>query len=144
MNTFIKKLKLTDNLFAVFEDEGETGYLYSYSPQDRRINLDLIIYQREPRVLEPSEKDVRLLKKNDSAGVYVWDKLRGYIVFPHKKRERLKFKSADSPGISNSDLPELFTESEDGGLAATNDEMFIEDRKKYWKELAEKIESGTR
>ena len=53
-------------LFGVFEDDGETGYLYFYEPGGREVFQHLHIYDRSPK-LPIQEQDVRVVWSNVSA-----------------------------------------------------------------------------
>lgn len=105
MSEFIKDLKGKKDLFGIFEDDGDIGYLYIYSPKERKIYTDLIIYNRTSD-LQPTEDDIKIVWSNDGSkcGVYVWNKLRGYIDIVTQKRERLKFTSPESPGLTEDTL----------------------------------------
>lgn len=145
MEKFIKSTECFSDLEGVFEDDGETGYLYSYSPSERKVYWDLIIYQREPEVLEPAESEVKLIFDNKfkTLGVYVWGKLRGYITLPNVKRERLQFSSSEDAGISGFTLPEKYSEIKDTNKSNEVDldkNLFISDRENYWKDMAKKLE----
>lgn len=141
MKGFIKSITCCNGLIGVFEDDGETGYIYSYSPSERKIYWDLIIYQRESGSLEPVKDDIQLIfeKELKLLGVYVWNKLRGYVVVPNINRHRLRFSSPDDPGISNFVLPEQY--SDFIHLSASDElhvdkNLFITDREHYWKDVA--------
>lgn len=143
MKTFIKIIKCPHGLFGVFEDDGETGYLYSYLPDKREIKLDLIIYQNSLCLPAPSSNDIKLDydKKSNLCGIYVWEKLRGYIEFPALARERLKFFKPDDPGLTSAVLPEIYNKKQnDQENISINEKIFIKDRQKYWKNLAKQIE----
>lgn len=146
MDKFIKSTECSNGLVGVFEDDGETGYLYSYSPSDRKVYWDLIIYQREPEVLDPADSEVKLVFDSNlkTLGVYVWGKLRGYITLPNVKRERLQFSSSEDAGISGFSLPEKYSEIKDANetsKAKLDKNLFISDRENYWKDLAKRLEA---
>jgi hypothetical protein len=103
MSGFIKELEGRRGLFAVFEDDGETGYLYIYFPQEQKILFDLNIYTRGSKI-QPREDDVELVWTRDYTlcGARVYWKLRGYIDLKKQKRENMYFIKPDDQGINDS------------------------------------------
>src|SRR5215467_4382928 len=67
-------------LFAVFEDDGVTGYLYLYNSEEQRVTRYLHLYD-DAGELSVNPGDVRLLWSNDHSkcAVAIWGELRGII-----------------------------------------------------------------
>jgi hypothetical protein len=51
---FVTEAAGPQGLFGVFEDDGETGYLYLYEPGGREVFQHLHIYDRTPNLLVQS------------------------------------------------------------------------------------------
>jgi hypothetical protein len=80
LSEFIIETQGPPGIFGVFEDEGETGYLYVYEPDGRGIFGHLQIYVRSDRI-QPNESDVSVLWSSDQkkCGVIIWGGMRGII-----------------------------------------------------------------
>jgi len=87
---------------VVFEDDGETGYLYLFSPDAEKIEKHLHIYDRNAG-LDVSPDDVDVLWSMDElkCAVLVWGKIRGIIDLRLKKEGRAWLESRTTPGISD-------------------------------------------
>jgi hypothetical protein len=70
----------SEGVFGLFEDDGETGYLYLYEPGKREVFQHLHIYDRTPQVVVRKE-DVRIVWSSDysKCGVMIFGKMRGII-----------------------------------------------------------------
>ncbi len=109
MNDFIVDDVGPNGLACVFEDDGETGYLYLYAQDNRGILDDLHIYTRSEN-LEVNEDDVKVLWSTDGqkCGVVIWNGMRGIFDLEHNKKMAAKLVSPDSPPISDSQLLKNF------------------------------------
>ncbi len=89
-------------LFGVFEDDGETGYLYLYEPGGREVFQHLHIYDRTPNV-PVQEKDVRVVWSEDlsKVGVQIWGKMRGIINLATGQEGRVWIEDRNTPGIGD-------------------------------------------
>lgn len=69
-----------NGLAGVFEDDGETGYLYIFEPDGRGIITHLHVYDRSEKV-NVQESDVRVVWSSDGTkcGVIIWNGIRGII-----------------------------------------------------------------
>jgi hypothetical protein len=87
---------------AVFEDEGETGYLYLYSLREQTVVRYLHIYDRSKRVAVTRE-DVQVMWSEDGTkcGVAIWDKMRGIIDVALDREGRVWLENRDTPGIGD-------------------------------------------
>ena len=87
---------------AIFEDEGETGYLYLFSVGLDKIEKHLHIYDRKEG-LNISADDVEVLWSMDESkcAVMVWGKIRGIIDLRLRKEGRVWLESETTPGISD-------------------------------------------
>jgi hypothetical protein len=92
-----------DGLSVVFEDDGETGYLYLYEPDGRGVVRDLHIYNRTDEV-QPSETDVHCKWSTDMTrcGVFVWGVLRGVLDVANGTETRIPILERASQGITDS------------------------------------------
>ena len=103
-NEFIKEAAGPSGLFGVFEDDGDTGYLYIYEPEGRGVVRHLHIYDRSPEV-NVREQDVEVEWSTDlkKCGVRVWSKMRGIIDLASDREGRVWLASRETPGIGDSD-----------------------------------------
>lgn len=94
---------------AVFEDEGETGYLYLYSSREQAVVRYLHIYDRSNK-LPVSRDDVQVAWSQDGAkcGVLIWGKMRGIIDVASDREGRVWLESRDTPGIGDREWLEGF------------------------------------
>jgi hypothetical protein len=63
-------------LFGVFEDDGETGYLYIYRA-DRRIEHALFVYNRGDLGIDASDVEIVWSRGNAHVGVKILGEMRG-------------------------------------------------------------------
>jgi len=99
---FILKATGPDDLFAVFEDDGKTGYLYLYDSTVHKVIEHLLIYDRSERVnIVPQDVYVAWSEDGTKCGVAIWGKMRGIIDRVKKQEGRVKLESRDSPGIGD-------------------------------------------
>jgi hypothetical protein len=98
---FIKEAEGVDGNYGVFEDDGETGYLYLYRPSEG-IQGHVIAYDRT-FTSGVEEDDVFILWSADHAkcGVFVWGKLRAIIDVSTKDSRRVRFQEPNGPGIAD-------------------------------------------
>ena len=99
---FVREAPGSPGVFGVFEDDGETGYLYLYEPGGREIFRDLHIYDRSPN-LPVEEHDVQVLWSEDltKCGVLIWGKMRGIINLATGQDGRVWLESRSTPGIGD-------------------------------------------
>src|SRR5215467_1970547 len=99
---FVREAERPRGLFGVFEDDGETGYLYLYEPGGREVFHHLHIYDRSP-ILRVNEQDVKITWSNDfsKCGVQIWGKMRGIINLATGKEGRVWLESPETPGIGD-------------------------------------------
>lgn len=100
---FVKEASGPDGLYGVFEDDGETGYLYLYEPGGREVFRHLHIYDRVPN-LTVREQDVCVIWSEDltKVGVLIWKKMRGIINLATDQEGRIWLENRDTPGIDDS------------------------------------------
>ena len=89
------------DISGVFEDDGETGYLYVYNRATREVVRNLHIYDRS-RKFEVHASDVRIVWSGDmnKCGVLIWGKMRGIIDVQQGRGGRVWLIDKDTPGIS--------------------------------------------
>jgi hypothetical protein len=102
MGEFIVEQAGPSGLFCVFEDDGETGYLYLYQPDDRGVIKHLQIYDSSKRLMV-DERDVEVIWSADGkkCGVVIWDGIRGIIDLDRNKEGRAKLESRETPPITD-------------------------------------------
>ncbi len=90
------------DLAGVFEDDGETGYLYLYEENGRGIISHLHIYSRSSK-LNVGEDDVTVVWSagGRKCGVVIWGGMRGIIDLETHQQMTTDFVSPDSPPISD-------------------------------------------
>jgi hypothetical protein len=88
--------------FAVFEDEGETGYLYVYSPKEQTILRYLHVYDRSEQV-NVTREDVQVAWSQDGlkCGVIIWEKMRGIIDLNKDYPGRVWLENRNTPGVDD-------------------------------------------
>jgi hypothetical protein len=101
---FVTEAAGPQGLFGVFEDDGETGYLYLYEPGGREVFQHLHLYDRTPN-LPVQEQDVRLVWSEDlsKVGVLIWGKMRGIINLATGQERRVWLESRNTPGIGDAE-----------------------------------------
>jgi hypothetical protein len=89
---------------AVFEDEGQTGYLYVYDANTATVLNHLHIYDRRI-LLEVSKEDIRVLWSADESkcAVQIWGRIRGIIDLKKKREGRVWLENRATPGITDKD-----------------------------------------
>jgi hypothetical protein len=87
---------------AVFEDEGETGYLYVYSVGTGTIENHVHIYDQSV-ALQITKDSVDVLWSSDESkcAVQIWGQTRGVIDLRAKKEGRAWLENRNTPGISD-------------------------------------------
>jgi hypothetical protein len=101
-DSFVTETEGPKGTFGVFEDDGETGYLYLYQPDGLGITRHLHIYDRSPR-LNVQQDDVKVLWSDDHSkvGVLIWGKMRGIIDLTSGREGRVWLECPESPGVSD-------------------------------------------
>lgn len=109
MAPFIVDKEGPPGVFAVFEDDGETGYLYVYEPEKNGITRHLHVYDRSPQ-LTVSEADVSVLwsEGNTKVGVVIRNAIRAIIDLENAREDRVWMQSDASPGIADAEWPAGF------------------------------------
>lgn len=104
MPPFIIEAVGPDGVFGVFEDDGDTGYLYVYEPNKSSILQNLHIYNRSTEV-DVQEKDVFVIWSADETkcGVVVWGQMRGIINLAGGRSFRMPLRSRGSPGVTDAE-----------------------------------------
>jgi hypothetical protein len=102
MTAFIVDEPGPKNLFGVFEDDGETGYLYIYDEDGKGILKHLRIYGTAEK-LSIQEPDVQVIWSTDGSkcGVVIWGGIRGIIDTARSQELRSDFEDRNSPPISD-------------------------------------------
>lgn len=87
---------------AVFEDDGDTGYLYLYSIPTAAVQNHVHVYDRSKSLQVEKESVHVLWSINESkCAVRIWGQLRGIIDLHAKKEGRAWLDSRDAPGITD-------------------------------------------
>lgn len=104
MSKFIVDEVGPSGLACVFEDDGETGYLYLYDPNGRGVLQDLQIYNRSNE-LNVAEDNVEVVWSSDGSkcGVLIWNEMRGIIDLKRSGKASAKLESRDSPPITDAE-----------------------------------------
>jgi len=91
-------------LIGVFEDDGDTGYLYLYSAQEQAVVRYLHVYDRSKTLLV-SAKDVEVVWSQDGqkCGVSIWEKMRGIIDLTLDREGRVWLDNRNTPGIDDAE-----------------------------------------
>lgn len=91
-------------LFGVFEDDGDTGYLYIFDAAEQKILQRLQVYD-DAKGLSISPDDVHVTwgESGTKCGVVIWTRMRGIIDLAGKREGRVKLESRETPGIDDRD-----------------------------------------
>jgi hypothetical protein len=102
MTAFIVDEPGPEGLSCVFEDDGETGYLYIYDEDGRGILTHLRIYSNSEK-LSVQEPDVQVIWSADGSkcGVVIWGGIRGIIDTVRRQEFRSNVEDRNSPSISD-------------------------------------------
>jgi hypothetical protein len=89
---------------AVFEDEGETGYLYVYSVGAATVQRHVHVYDRSD-ALQIVRNSVDVLWSTDESkcGVRIWGQMRGIIDLRTRREGRAWLENRDTPGINEAE-----------------------------------------
>ena len=102
--SFIVDMAGQNELVAVFEDDGDTGYLYLYDSKSCTILEDVHVYDRAQRVnVRPKDVDVIWSGDNTKCGVMIWGKMRAIIDRKRDRPGRVWLESRDTPGVGDPD-----------------------------------------
>jgi hypothetical protein len=94
-----------NGIFGVFEDDGETGWLYLYEPdQPDAIRHARHVYNRSDNVA-PTEGEVAVVWSEDfsKCGVIVWGKMRAIIHVASRRDHGVPPNDRRSPGVLDED-----------------------------------------
>jgi hypothetical protein len=88
--------------FAVFEDDGDSGYLYLYSTGEQTVLRFVHLYDRSPE-LDVTVEDVRVVwaTGETKCGVAIWGKMRGIIDLASGGEGRVWMQRRNTPGIGD-------------------------------------------
>jgi len=111
---FIAEAAGPAGIFGVFEDDGETGYLYLYEPGGREVIEHLHVYDRTPS-LPILQDDVQVIWSDDfsKVGVLIWGKMRGIIDLSTGQEGRVWLENRSTPGIGDVEWLKGFSFSKD-------------------------------
>jgi len=88
--------------FAVFEDDGDSGYLFLYSSAEQTVLRFLHVYDRSPRLdVAPADVQVMWAAGGAKCGVAIWGKMRGIIDLVSGGQGRVWMENRDTPGIGD-------------------------------------------
>jgi hypothetical protein len=99
---FIVDDKGPDDLFAVFEDDASSGYLYLYDSRKKQILEHVHVYDRSEKVnVAPGDVDLAWSENSTKCGVIIWGKMRGIIDRDRGRPGRVWMENRDAPGIAD-------------------------------------------
>lgn len=99
---FILHANGPDQTFAVFEDDGDSGYLYLYSSAEQTVLRFLHIYDHSRKLdVAPGDVEVMWAAGRTKCGVAIWGKMRGIIDLAGRGEGRVWMESRDTPGIGD-------------------------------------------
>ena len=99
---FVLHRRGPENLFAVFEDNAETGYLYLYDSSRHQILEHLHVYDRSKKLRVISEDvEVAWSEGGMKCGVVVFQKMRGIIDRQQERPGRAWMEDRNTPGIDD-------------------------------------------
>ena len=89
-------------LIGVFEDDGETGYLYLYEPGGREVFRHVHVYDRTSDLpIKPTDISISWSDDLTKCGVMIWDKMRAIIDLPSGREGRVWLENRETPGIDD-------------------------------------------
>jgi hypothetical protein len=99
---FIMYEKGPDDLFAVFEDDGHSGYLYLYDSKKGEIAENLHNYDRSVKMnVQPEDVEVVWSDDGHKCAVIIGGKMRGIIDRQKPVPGRVWMEDGNSPGIAD-------------------------------------------
>jgi hypothetical protein len=97
---FIIYEKGPDGLFAVFEDDGHSGYLYLYEAKTQEIVEQVHNYDTSDKMrVRPQDVEIVWSRNGLKCGVLIWKKMRGIIDRQLRRPGRVWMEDENSPGI---------------------------------------------
>lgn len=89
-----------EGLFGVFEDDGDTGYLYYYEPDGAGIIDYLHIYDY-PKKIGIRKKDIEVVWSKDfnKCGIKVWGRFYGIFDLEQSEKVATYIRDKDTPPI---------------------------------------------
>jgi hypothetical protein len=107
--SFLIESRSPKGLYGVFEDEGETGYLYVFDPDTIRILNHVHVYDRTDEV-RVGPTDVAVVWSIDASkvGVRVWHRMRAIIDLTKARPAREWLTSRNSPRLDDPEWLEGF------------------------------------
>jgi hypothetical protein len=124
------------SIFAIFEEDNNEGFLSIYDQRKQKVIAVTRVYQNA-KSLNVQQADVQVLWSTDQrkCGVIVWKKMRAILDLADRDIVA-ELQSPSSPGITDP----LWLSSFD----YLDIETYVEARKRYWREAAERynVENG--
>jgi hypothetical protein len=109
MNDFIIGSANTDGLYCIFEDDGDTGYLYLSDHGGEGIIDHMHIYSH-PKRLGVQETDVEVVWTTDGlkCGVKIWGNFYGVFDLVSSTKKSVLVKDRKTPPITDQALLDGF------------------------------------
>src|SRR5258706_3294827 len=138
MSEFMLDEEGPNGTFAVFSEDEGAGYFFLYRPQTQDVLAQIRVYVCSDGLLVRKE-DVQVMWSSDhtKCGVTIWGRMRGVINLSNGHELCIPLVDRDCQGITDPEWLKGFSNYLDHG-------QFIEDRRKYWREMTKRTEESAR
>lgn len=106
---FIVQSEGPEGVVGLFEDDGQTGYLYICKAAGEGITRHVRVYVRSPELnVQADDVQVEWSRNLEKCGVKIWGKLRAIIDLHSRQEGRVLLESKITPGIGDASWLEGF------------------------------------
>ncbi len=97
-----------EGIFAVFEDDDQTGWFYLYGTEQRAILKSAHIYNRSNVAVDEDVVDIGWAADGSACGLAVWGEFRAFLGVSSDLATQKPVMDAEECGIPTSDWPAGF------------------------------------
>jgi hypothetical protein len=107
-SSFFVSCKGPRNLHAVFEDAGETGWLYIYDSSVKGIITATHVYNRGAFAIDANDVDIAWSRSTDTCCVAIWEQIRAFLGTKPEIAMRKPIRDRESSGFHVDEWPDGF------------------------------------
>ena len=97
---FIVAAKGDSGHLAVFEDEGDTGYLYLYASREKKVLRYVHVYDRSEKLdIDSRDVEVKWSRNRSKCGVMILGEMRAIMNVEGGVETRIWLEEKNTPGI---------------------------------------------
>ncbi|MGC2529161.1 MAG: DUF2251 domain-containing protein [Candidatus Acidiferrum sp.] len=97
-----------EGIFAVFQDDDQTGWFYLYGAEQRAILKSAHIYNRSNVAVDEDVVDIGWAADGSACGLAVWGEFRAFLGVSNDLETQKPVMDAEERGIPTSDWPAGF------------------------------------